>query len=346
MGKGIVLAFGCFMIAGTAEGVSLNLTSPYAVLRTTNNFTAGQNFSWITVSSCTGCEGVFPSLQNPATGFFNMNQFAIGNSSGFSDIGQSTFTQGVVIGGNFVAGINTFFDNQGDLRRMQGNNNVFMNDTGIFLNSPLGLVTIKNNATNSSSQLALQTDAARDAHIFFKPRQTTTMVLIDRGSLVLGASSTTLGTSGLEIYSGSLSVFGGSITATGLFMSTTGASFGVNVSSPGYTLIVSTTQTFYNLSVSTRGYPSSHGAQASLSSCGSSTVVGDNTHGTVTVTGVVTSCIVNFGVPFVNTPVCVVSDNSTTITPDINSVSNSALTLGFSASLGGGIAYYHCASND
>lgn len=81
-----------------------------------------------------------------------------------------------------------------------------------------------------------------------------------------------------------------------------------------------------------------------VSSCGSSpSNVGSDSAGTITVgSGVTTSCTLTFSTPWLATPTCIESDNSTTVTGDISSVSTTAITFGFSASLGSGQVYYIC----
>jgi hypothetical protein len=87
-----------------------------------------------------------------------------------------------------------------------------------------------------------------------------------------------------------------------------------------------------------------------VSSCGatpSGSVVGYDSAGTITVGGgVVTSCTLTFATAWTNTPTCVISDNSTTVPGDISSVSATAVTFGFSTSLGGGKIYYICMGSD
>jgi hypothetical protein len=96
-------------------------------------------------------------------------------------------------------------------------------------------------------------------------------------------------------------------------------------------------------------YSETSSVQPVISSCGTSpSVVGGDSAGTISVgSGVaVTGCTLTFAVPWVNTPMCTESDNSTAITGDIASISNTAVTFGFSASLGGGKIYYICIGSD
>lgn len=153
-------------------------------------------------------------------------------------------------------------------------------------------------------------------------------------------------------------VSGSSITAGNVITSTTGfigasstftaSAFGVGTSSSGFGVTYTTGTPWVMIGFSSRGYITQHGAQASLSSCGTSTLNdhADSTHGTVSVVGVVTACTINFGNPFINAPSCVASDNNTGVSSAITSRSNSAITVGFSLSLGGGEFSYHCDPND
>ena len=127
-----------------------------------------------------------------------------------------------------------------------------------------------------------------------------------------------------------------------------GIAVGVSMSSAGYSTTISTASSWFNFAVSTRGYIVSHGAQPSLSSCGTSTMNdhADNGHGTVSVVGVVTSCTIDFGNPFMNAPSCQVTDNNAGIGAAVTARSNNSITVGFSISLGGGEFSYHCDSND
>jgi hypothetical protein len=83
-----------------------------------------------------------------------------------------------------------------------------------------------------------------------------------------------------------------------------------------------------------------------ISSCGTTpngSVSGNDRNGTITVGGgVVTSCVLTFAHAYPTAPDCVVSDNSTAIAVGVTSVSATAITTGFSASLGGGQVYYIC----
>ena len=96
-------------------------------------------------------------------------------------------------------------------------------------------------------------------------------------------------------------------------------------------------------SLAAAGHILTGGSTPTMGTCGTSpSVVGNDTAGVITVgSGVVTSCTLNFAKAWANPPVVIVSTNSTAVTGDISSVSTSSVVFGFSATLGGGIIYYH-----
>jgi peptidoglycan hydrolase-like protein with peptidoglycan-binding domain len=86
------------------------------------------------------------------------------------------------------------------------------------------------------------------------------------------------------------------------------------------------------------------GSAPTISTCGTSpSVVGNNMAGTVTIgSGIVTACTVTFASSFSATPTCVVTTSSGSISVGVTSLSSSAFTAGFSATLGSGKLYYIC----
>jgi hypothetical protein len=120
------------------------------------------------------------------------------------------------------------------------------------------------------------------------------------------------------------------------------------VAQSDFLLNISSTSGAMALGVQNNSHVVSSGTTPSVSSCGtgSPAVVGTDMAGTITVGGgSVTACTLNFANPYANPPVCVESDNSTTPTADITSISTTAVTFGFSASLGGGTIWYICIGN-
>lgn len=96
------------------------------------------------------------------------------------------------------------------------------------------------------------------------------------------------------------------------------------------------------------GHINSTGTIPTVSSCGSgAAVIGTDSGGTVSIgSGVVTACTLTFQIPYETSNLFVLeSDNSTAVTGDVTSVSNTAVTFGFSATLGGGKLYYFVGEN-
>lgn len=112
-------------------------------------------------------------------------------------------------------------------------------------------------------------------------------------------------------------------------------------------LIASTTAPLVNQKSVIYGH-AAYGAQTvapSVSSCGTSPSIASGSsdaRGIVNVGSVTaTACTVTFAQPMAN-PVCVISDDSTAVTPGLTSLSTTGFTAGFSISLAGGHLYYHC----
>lgn len=104
--------------------------------------------------------------------------------------------------------------------------------------------------------------------------------------------------------------------------------------------LITSTHTFYGPIISS-------GTAPTVSSCGSTpngSVSGTNTAGVITIGGgVTTACTLNFALGgFPQPPVCVVSDNSTTITASNGTITATSATFNTSAGLGGGLLYYIC----
>lgn len=91
----------------------------------------------------------------------------------------------------------------------------------------------------------------------------------------------------------------------------------------------------------------SSGTAPSMGTCGSSpSVDGTDFSGVITVGGgVVTACTLNFTYPFARAPVCVASDNSTTVAVSLGTISTTAVTFNTPSTLGGGLIYYICVGN-
>lgn len=80
-----------------------------------------------------------------------------------------------------------------------------------------------------------------------------------------------------------------------------------------------------------------------LSSCGTSSISGNDRNGTITLIGVaLTSCTMTFSHAYAAAPDCVVSDNTTASAADVSSLSASAVTFGLSVGISSGALYYIC----
>jgi hypothetical protein len=133
-----------------------------------------------------------------------------------------------------------------------------------------------------------------------------------------------------------------STTEMDVIGSTISATYSLRVSSLG--ALGSNT---FSLAVSTSGHVVSNGPTPIISACGSGpngSVVGDDYQGTITIGGgSVTGCTLTFSQTFGTgcTVNCTTSDSITTTTPDV-ATTPTTMTLGFSASIGGGKVLYHC----
>lgn len=101
----------------------------------------------------------------------------------------------------------------------------------------------------------------------------------------------------------------------------------------------------YVMAVSTFGHVIIAGPSPSISSCGSSpSVAGTDRGGIITIGGgTVTACTLTFAKSYGSgcSVACQITPSAAVIS-DITSVSAAAITFGFSSSLGGGTAHYHC----
>lgn len=94
--------------------------------------------------------------------------------------------------------------------------------------------------------------------------------------------------------------------------------------------------------IDTNGHQVTGGATPTVSG-GTSTVVGNDNNGTVTVIGtLLTSVTLTFAQAWASAPDCQESDNSTAITADITSISTTQIVFGFSAGINTGTVWYSC----
>lgn len=169
-------------------------------------------------------------------------------------------------------------------------------------------------------------------------------------SLNMGSGSTGLLTpTNVPYFTVDVSSFGSTVGFAKLEKS---LEIGPKTVSSSYSLAISSSATgIFSVTVSTLGivsYPANSGLAVSSCGSGSPAVIGSNVGGTITVGGgAPLACTLTFSPPFKNTPLdCVANDDSTTISSSITSLSNMAVTFGFSGVLAGGHIYYHCDGND
>lgn len=108
---------------------------------------------------------------------------------------------------------------------------------------------------------------------------------------------------------------------------------------------VTMTYDHYLLAISTAGHAVIGGPQPTVSSCGSSpSVSGTDRGGIITVGGgVVTGCTLTFAKTYGSgCSVTCQESASAAVIGDIASISATAVTFGFSSTVGGGSIYYHC----
>ncbi len=141
---------------------------------------------------------------------------------------------------------------------------------------------------------------------------------------------------------GGSSFFLSSLTSTSSALSTNTASTNGSLTITYNTTPTIPTGSDWKLGVG--GHIITGGASATVSSCGTSpSVTGNDTAGVITTgSGTVLACTLNFAVAYAAPPVCIGEPNTTSTQPDIQSVSASAVTFGFSSTLTSGKLYYHC----
>ena len=86
------------------------------------------------------------------------------------------------------------------------------------------------------------------------------------------------------------------------------------------------------------------GGLATTTACGTlPSNTGTDNAGTITVgTGVVTSCTLVFNTAFTTNPSCTMTVNTSAITGGITSMGTTSTVFSFSATIAGGLIYYHC----
>lgn len=105
----------------------------------------------------------------------------------------------------------------------------------------------------------------------------------------------------------------------------------------------------YAIDISTTGHLNSPAVIGStVTSCGTNPAFsGSDNAGMITVgSGVTLACTLTFSKPWITAPNCVMSINTTGVTGGITTLSTTQAVFSFSATVGGGIIWYHCIGTD
>lgn len=96
--------------------------------------------------------------------------------------------------------------------------------------------------------------------------------------------------------------------------------------------------------LSASGHVTSTGSAPAVTLCGtgSPTVSGTDTKGVITTGTAAASCTLTFASAYTTAPTCVLSDNSSTVSASVTSITTGVLTIGLGAGLTGGNIYYIC----
>lgn len=139
----------------------------------------------------------------------------------------------------------------------------------------------------------------------------------------------------LEVDNATIGNYGGLIVSTLSVVAPITSTYAVTVSTPGKSFLVA---------ITTNSHYIVNGTSPTISSCGTNpSVIGNDQAGAITIGGgSVTACTLTFAHPYGSgcTVIPQENDTSTTVTADFTSVSNTAITFGFSATLGGGTVWY------
>lgn len=116
-----------------------------------------------------------------------------------------------------------------------------------------------------------------------------------------------------------------------------------NGTNPIFAVATTTNNGLPNYEIDSKGLPVTSGPPTSVSSCGTSTVSGNDKNGQITLTGVaLTACTLNFSPTWTSAPDCTVSESSTASISGITSISTSAMVLSFSIGLNSDTIWYVC----
>lgn len=325
-------------LGGTNPVITSGTINADVNLAHTNTWSVLQNFNYSSTS-------LYASFLNASSTNLFAGSFTLATTTaGCASItsGGSLFSTGVACGSGGGSGtvgsgtIGQFPYYAGSGTTLTATSSLFVSTAGflgIGTTTPVFPLTIAN---TTKAQLSLQANVG-EAPWFFRSIG---------GNLYIGTSSpTTFATS----------------TQSALSLTGTGAPFwGIGTSSPFAILsvvntsgsptplfaVASSTLTGASMPVfeiDSNGHQVTSGPPPVISSCGTSpTVVGNDSAGIISTSGTVTSCTMTFATAYKTTPSCTTDDSSTGSTADIVSQSASAVTFGFSVSLGTGFIDYQC----
>lgn len=278
--------------------------------------TAGGNFQ-ITTSS----GGI------TITGFNAGNGISISSLGAISNIGVLSFTTstaGFILGnstGTLSIGLN--LNNSGSCSA--GNAVTNVSATGTINCDPFITSLTNISSTNITASGYLQT-ATLNATGQSNLQSVSSTNLLATGYLNVSGQSNLASVSSTNILATGYSITNGNATIIGTLRINTSTAPGNNVA-----LFVA-------------GHLEFGGRKPTITACGTDPAnTGTDSRGVITVgSGIVTSCTANFSATFTSEPVCVLTINTTAVTGGINAVSSSSVTFSFSATVGGGLIYYHC----
>lgn len=191
--------------------------------------------------------------------------------------------------------------------------------TGIGTTTPMALLSIAASSTNSAPPLYLFAIGSSTVSA------TTTLFSINNVGTVFASSTIGIGTSSPMAQ-----------------LAQSAASSTINFTPLRVISSIIAGVTYIFEEIDSWGHLITSGPTPLLSSCGTSTVSGNDRNGTITLAGVaLTSCTLTFSHAFAAAPDCTVSDNTTASAADVDTTA-STMTVGLSVGLNSGKVFYNC----
>lgn len=327
-----------FAANGTFGNTATGWESLFAITTGTNNTATGRNvLSNLTTGTfntangdaagagiTTGSNNVFVGASTNSASGATASAVCIGLSTkcGTSDVAIGANAQHAISSTNAsntaVGNFALFADTNGTANVALGNlagSTITTGSNDLILGPNVGKTTI---ATGSSNVL-IGTSASVDT-----PTSSTSNYLNIQGVLI--ATGTNTPSTSVSTISGSLVVGGAS---------------SVQVSALTATLPIYTDVNSKLTSTAPTGYPAVNTGSVSCGT-GCASVTGSGSRFTITGGTGISSIVVNFGTTWGTTPVCTVSDNSTTSASDVSALSTTSITVGLSVALTGATVYVLC----